>query len=40
MNVAMVPHVFVVDKKGKVVFTPTSYVQGGETELLEVLKKL
>lgn len=40
MNVAMVPHVFVVDKKGKVVFTHTSYVQGGEAELLEVLKKL
>lgn len=40
MNVAMVPHVFVVDAKGKVVFTHTSYVQGGETELFEVLKKL
>lgn len=40
MNVAMVPHVFVVDKKGKVVFSHTSYVQGGEVELLEALKKL
>lgn len=40
MNVSMVPHVFVVDKKGKVVFSHTSYVQGGEAELLEALKKL
>lgn len=40
MNVAMVPHVFVVDKKGKVVFSHTSYVQGGEVELLEALKKI
>ena len=40
MNVSVVPHVFVVDKKGKVVFSHTSYVQGGETELFEALKKL
>ena len=40
MNVSVVPHVFVVDQKGKVVFSHTSYVQGGEVELLEALKKL
>ena len=40
MNVSVVPHVFVVDAKGKIVFSHTSYVQGGETELLEALKKL
>ena len=40
MNVSVVPHVFVVDQKGKVVFSHTSYVQGGEVELLEALKNL
>lgn len=40
MNVAMVPHVFVLDKNGKVVFSHTSYVQGGEVELLEALKNI
>ena len=39
MNVSVVPHVFVVDAKGKVVFSHTSYVQGGEVELFEAVKK-
>ena len=39
MNVSVVPHVFVLDAKGKVVFSHTSYVQGGEVELFEAVKK-
>ncbi len=39
MNVTMVPHVFVIDGEGKVVFSHTSYVPGNELELLEAVKK-
>lgn len=39
MNVSVVPHVFVVDGKGKVVYSHTSYVPGNETELFEAIKK-
>lgn len=39
MNVSVVPHVFVVDAKGKVVYSHTSYVPGNELELLEAIKK-
>jgi peroxiredoxin len=39
MNVPVVPHVFVVDPKGKIVFSHNSYVQGGEVELFEAVKK-
>lgn len=39
MNVPVVPHVFVIDAKGKIVFSHTSYVQGGEVELFEAVKK-
>ena len=39
MNVSMVPHVFVLDAKGKVVFSHTSYIPGNEIEVLEAVKK-
>ncbi len=39
MNVSVVPHVFVVDGKGKTVYSHTSYVPGNETELFEAIKK-
>ncbi len=39
MNVSVVPHVFVVDGKGKIVYSHTSYVPGNELELLEAVKK-
>lgn len=39
MNVSVVPHVFVVDGKGKVVYSHNSYVPGNETELFEAIKK-
>lgn len=38
MNVSVVPHVFVIDGKGKVVYSHTSYVPGGEIELFEAIK--
>ena len=39
MNVSVVPHVFVLDSKGKVVYSHTSYVPGGELEVFEAVKK-
>lgn len=39
MNVSVVPHVFVVDGKGKIVYSHTSYAPGNELELFEELKK-
>ena len=39
MNVSVVPHVFVLDAKGKVVYSHTSYVPGNELELFEAIKK-
>ena len=38
MNVSVVPHVFVVDGKGNVVYSHTAYVPGGEVELFEAVK--
>lgn len=38
MNVPVVPHVFVIDGKGRIVFSHNSYVQGGEAELFEAVK--
>lgn len=39
MNVSVVPHVFVLDAKGKIVYSHTSYVPGNELELFEAVKK-
>lgn len=39
MNVSVVPHVFVLDGKGKIVYSHTSYVPGNELELFEAVKK-
>ena len=38
MNVSVVPHVFVIDANGKVVYSHTSYVPGNELELFEAIK--
>ncbi|MDA3868178.1 MAG: TlpA disulfide reductase family protein [Salinivirgaceae bacterium] len=40
MNVANVPHTFLLDGKGKVVWQHTSYVEGDEEELYEKLLEL
>ena len=39
MNVSVVPHVFVLDAKGKVVYSHTSYIPGNEVELFDAIKK-
>ncbi len=40
MNVNLLPHVFVLDAAGKVVYSHTSYLPGSEIELLEQIKAL
>jgi len=40
MNVPNVPHTFLIDGNGKVVFQHTSYTDGDEVELYELIKKL
>ncbi len=39
MNVINVPHAFILDKNGKVVWQHNSYAPGDEDEVYEVLKK-
>lgn len=38
MNVVNVPHTFVLNGKGEIIWQHTSYVDGSEDELLEVVK--
>ena len=38
MNVQMVPHVFVLDGKGNVIFNHSGYTDGAEEELYELIK--
>ncbi len=40
MGVNMIPHVFIVDGNKKVVYQHTSYAEGGENELFEIVKKV
>jgi cytochrome c biogenesis protein CcmG/thiol:disulfide interchange protein DsbE len=40
MNVNNVPHTFIVDGKGNIVWQHNSYVEGDEEHLLEALKKI
>jgi peroxiredoxin len=40
MNVANVPHTFLIDKAGRVVWQHSSYNPGDEDELAEQIKKL
>ena len=39
MNVVNVPHTFVINGKGEIVWQHTSFVEGSEEELLDVVKK-
>ena len=39
LNVSVVPHVFVVDAAGKIIYSHTSYVPGNEVELFKAIKK-
>ncbi len=40
MNVVNVPHTFLIDGNGEIVWQHTSYVDGSEEELFELVKKL
>lgn len=40
MSVNMIPHVFVIDGKGNVVWQHNSYADGDEDELFEIVKKV
>ena len=40
MGVNMIPHVFILDGEKKVVYQHTSYAEGGENELYEIIKKV
>ena len=40
MGVNMIPHVFIVDGNKNVVYQHTSYAEGGENELYEIVKKI
>jgi cytochrome c biogenesis protein CcmG/thiol:disulfide interchange protein DsbE len=40
MGVNMIPHIFIVDANKKVVYQHTSYAEGGENELYEIIKKV
>lgn len=39
MGVNMIPHLFVLDGQGKIVFQHTSYSEGSEKQLFEIVKK-
>ena len=40
MNVNSIPFLYVMDKKGKIVYTHAGYTPGSELQVLNVLKKL
>lgn len=40
MNVNMIPHTFLLDGTGKIVYQNTSYFEGGEFDLYEMVKKV
>jgi len=40
MGVNMIPHIFILDKDKNVVYQHTSYAEGGEHELFEIVKKV
>jgi peroxiredoxin len=40
MNVNMIPHTFVLDGKGKIVWQHTSFSEGAELDLIEIIRKV
>ena len=40
MNVNMVPHVFVIEGKGRIAFSHSGYTEGGEQELIAKVREL
>ena len=39
MNVQNVPHLFVLDGKGKIIYNHTGYTDGGEEEIYHIIKQ-
>ena len=40
MNVNMIPHTFILNGKGEIVWQHTSFADGGELELIKVVKRI
>ncbi len=40
MNVNMIPHTFIINGNGEIVWQHTSFAEGGELEMFEILKKV
>ena len=40
MNVNMIPHTFLLNGKGQIVWQHTSFTEGGELQLIELVRKL
>ncbi len=40
MNVNMIPHIFIINSKGEIVYQHTIYSPGAEEELIEMVRKL
>ncbi len=40
MNVINVPHSFILDKKGNIIYQHTTYAEGDENKMYEILKKI
>ena len=40
MNVNMIPHTFILDGDGNVVWQHTSYSEGGELQIIENVRKI
>lgn len=40
LNVSIIPHLYIVDSKGKIVYSRIGYTPGSEMQVLEVLKSL
>ncbi len=40
MNVGLIPHIFLIDGKGNIVWQHTSFAEGSELELIKLVRKL
>ncbi|MGN0069917.1 MAG: TlpA family protein disulfide reductase [Prevotella sp.] len=40
MNIRNIPHVFIIDGQGKIVFSHSGYTDGGENEIIEKIREL
>ena len=40
LNVSLIPHVFILDGKGKIAYSRSGYTEGGEEKLIEKVREL